>query len=216
MTCTRWRDVGLDKALQSEYDFVCLPEREMTVVRKEEKRERTEKNQQYHQSVSSSFHAQNHTESARSPSLSLLSRSLFFSSLSLPLFLFSLAPSFSLSLPLSLISPPSLSSPPFSSSLRTSCMCTALSIGSPGWQPASKLGARLAFRCPRGTFADTSGGATARADGLLLLLALQQQHRRDEKSWEQRTIHNHQHHLPRAWRRSPAGRRATQCPSTSS
>ena len=192
----------------------------MTVVRKGEKRERTEKNQQYHQSVSSSFHAQNHTESARSPSLSLLSRSLFFSSLSLPLFLFSLAPSFALSLPLSLFSLAlSLSSsPPFSSSPRTSCTCTVLSIGSPGWQPASKLGARLAFRCPRGTFADTSGGATARADGLLLLLALQQQHRRDEKSWEQRTIHNHQHqrHLPRAWRRSPVGRRAAQCPSTSS
>ena len=71
LTCTRWRDVGLDEALQSEYDFVCLPEREMTVVRKGEKRERTEKNQQYHQRVSSSFHAQNHTESARSPSLSL-------------------------------------------------------------------------------------------------------------------------------------------------
>ena len=52
----------------------------MTVVRKGEKRERTEKNQQYHQRVSSSFHAQNHTESARSPSLSL---SLFFLSLSL-------------------------------------------------------------------------------------------------------------------------------------
>ena len=158
LTCTRWRDVGLDKALQSEYEFVCLPEREMTVVRKGEKRERTEKNQQYHQRVSSSFHAQNHTESARSPSLSLLSRSLLFSSLSLPLFLFSLAPSFALSLPLSLFSPPSLSSPPFSSSLSTSCTCTVLSIGSPGWQPVSKLGARLAFRYPRGTFADTSGG----------------------------------------------------------
>ena len=207
------------------------------VVRKGEKRERLEKRQQYHQRVSSSFHPQNHTERARSPSYSLLfSRSLLFSfALSLPLsrlalFLFSLALSFSLlsrslflfslSLPLSLFSPPSLSSPPFSSSLRTSCMCTVLSIGSPGWQPASGSGARLAFLCPRGTFADTSGAATARADELLPLLAVQQQqqHRRDAKSWEQRTIHNHQHqcHLPRAWRRSPVGRRAAQCPSTSS
>ena len=137
-------------------------------------------------------------------SFSSLSLSLF---LSRSLFIFSLALSFS-------------SSPPFSSSPRTSCTCTVLSIGSPGWQPASGSGARLAFLCPRGTFADTSGAATARADELLPLLAVQQQqqHRHDAKSWEQRTIHNHQHqrHLPRAWRRSPVGRRAAQCPSTSS
>ena len=201
------------------------------VVRKGEKRERLEKRQQYHQRVSSSFHPQNHTERARSPSYSLLfSRSLLFSfALSLPLsplplFLFSLSLSFSsLSLSLSLfivsLALSFSSSPPFSSSPRTSCTCTVLSIGSPGWQPASGSGARLAFLCPRGTFADTSGAATARADELLPLLAVQQQqHRRAAKSWEQRTIHNHQHqcHLPRAWRRSPVGRRAAQCPSTSS
>ena len=202
------------------------------VVRKGEKRERLEKRQQYHQRVSSSFHPQNHTERARSPSYSLLfSRSLLFSfALSLPLsplplFLFSLSLSFSsLSLSLSLfivsLALSFSSSPPFSSSPCTSCTCTELSIGSPGWQPASGSGARLAFLCPRGTFADTSGAATARADELLPLLAVQQQQqdRRDAKSWEQRTIHNHQHqcHLPRAWRRSPVGRRAAQCPSTSS
>jgi len=205
------------------------------VVRKGEKRERLEKRQQYHQRVSSSFHPQNHTERARSPSYSLLSsRSLLFSfALSLPLSLslflfFSLALSFSLSLSLSLsrslcifsLALSFSSSPPFSSSPRTSCTCTVLSIGSPGWQPASGSGARLAFLCPRGTFADTSGAATARENELLPLLAVQQQqqHRRDAKSWEQRTIHNHQHqrHLPRAWRRSPVGRRAAQCPSTSS
>ena len=200
------------------------------VVRKGEKRERLEKRQQYHQRVSSSFHPQNHTERARSPSYSLLfSRSLLFSfALSLPLsplplFLFSLSLSLSLlsrSLSLSSLALSFSSSPPFSSSPRTSCTCTVLSIGSPGWQPASGSGARLAFLCPRGTFADTSGAATARADELLPLLAVQQQQqdRRDAKSWEQRTIHNHQHqcHLPRAWRRSPVGRRAAQCPSTSS
>ena len=188
------------------------------VVRKGEKRERLEKRQQYHQRVSSSFHPQNHTERARSPSLF----SSFFS-LSPFLFLFSLALSLSLlsrSLSLSSLALSFSSSPPFSSSPRTSCTCTVLSIGSPGWQPASGSGARLAFLCPRGTFADTSGAATARADELLPLLAVQQQQqdRRDAKSWEQRTIHNHQHqcHLPRAWRRSPVGRRAAQCPSTSS
>ena len=73
------------------------------VVRKGEKRERLEKRQLYHQRVSSSFHPQNHTERARSPSYSLLfSRSLLFSfALSLPLsplplFLFSLSLSLSL------------------------------------------------------------------------------------------------------------------------
>ena len=81
------------------------------VVRKGEKRERLEKRQLYHQRVSSSFHPQNHTERARSPSYSLLfSRSLLFSfALSLPLsplplFLFSLALFFSLSLSLYLLS----------------------------------------------------------------------------------------------------------------
>ena len=150
------------------------------VVRKGEKRERLEKRQLYHQRVSSSFHPQNHTERARSPSYSLLfSRSLLFSfALSLPLSPLPLFLFFSLALSFS-------SSPPFSSSPRTSCTCTVLSIGSPGWQPASGSGARLAFRCPRGTFAGTSGGATARTDELLPLLGVQQQHRRDAKSWEQ-------------------------------
>jgi len=176
------------------------------VVRKGEKRERLEKRQQYHQRVSSSFHPQNHTERARSPSYSLpFSRSLLFSfALSLSLLSF-----YFLS--------PSLFSPSFSSSPRTSCRYTVLSIGSPGWQLASGSGARLAFRCSPGTFADTSGGATARADELLPLLAVQQQHRRDAKSWEQQTIHHQpQRHLPRASRRYPAGRRAARCPSASS
>ena len=111
--------------------------RKKIVVRKGEKRERTEKNQQYYQRVFSSH-------SMRKTILSVLV---------LPLFLFSsIALSFSsllLSLSLLCLSLSSLFSPPLSSSPRTSCTCTVLSIGSPGWQLESGSGARLAFRCPK-------------------------------------------------------------------